>query len=99
VQFRRCIWRSLLEALNIRHSGLDPESRISVWIPAFAGMTALIYANIYGTFRFTRKEWCTRARYSLSGGAICSEVFRDSKASASAKSLVLPIALLLRIDF
>jgi len=40
-----------LEAFNIRHSGLDPESRISVWIPAFAGMTTLIYANIYATFR------------------------------------------------
>jgi hypothetical protein len=42
-----------LEAFNIRHSGLDPESRISVWIPAFAGMTTQIYANIYATFRFT----------------------------------------------
>jgi hypothetical protein len=40
-----------LEAFNIRHSGLDPESRISVWIPAFAGMTTLIYANIYATFK------------------------------------------------
>jgi PAS domain S-box-containing protein len=42
-----------LEAFNIRHSGLDPESRISVWIPAFAGMTTLIYANIYATFRLS----------------------------------------------
>jgi hypothetical protein len=41
-----------LEAFNIRHSGLDPESRISVWIPAFAGMTTLIYENIYATFRY-----------------------------------------------
>jgi hypothetical protein len=41
-----------LEAFNIRHSGLDPESRISVWIPAFAGMITLIYAIIYATFRF-----------------------------------------------
>ena len=38
-----------MEAFNIRHSGLDPESRVSVWIPAFAGMTTLIYANIYAT--------------------------------------------------
>jgi hypothetical protein len=29
-----------LEAFNIRHSGLDPESRMYFWIPAFAGMTA-----------------------------------------------------------
>jgi hypothetical protein len=35
-----------LEAFNIRHSGLEPESGISVWIPAFAGMAALIYADI-----------------------------------------------------
>jgi hypothetical protein len=28
-----------LEAFNIRHSGLDPESRMYFWIPAFAGMT------------------------------------------------------------
>ena len=42
-----------MEAFNIRHSGLDPESRISVWIPAFAGMTTLTYANIYATFRLT----------------------------------------------
>jgi hypothetical protein len=42
-----------LEAFNIRHSGLDPESRISFWIPAFAGMTTMIYANIYAKFRFT----------------------------------------------
>jgi hypothetical protein len=41
-----------LEAFDIRHSGLDPESRISVWIPAFAGMTTLIYGNIYATFRY-----------------------------------------------
>jgi hypothetical protein len=40
-----------LEAFDIRHSGLDPESRIFVWIPAFAGMTTLIYGNIYATFR------------------------------------------------
>jgi len=40
-----------LEAFNIRHSGLDPESRIYVWIPAFAGMTTLIYTNTYATFR------------------------------------------------
>jgi hypothetical protein len=32
-------WKALLEVFNIRHSGLDPESRISFWIPAFAGMT------------------------------------------------------------
>jgi hypothetical protein len=42
---------SLLETFGIRHSGLDPESRISFWIPAFAGMTNLIHANIYATFR------------------------------------------------
>ena len=28
-----------MEAFNIRHSGLDPESRMYFWIPAFAGMT------------------------------------------------------------
>jgi len=44
-----------LEAFNIRHFGLDPESRISVWIPAFAGMTTMIYPNIYATFRFTNE--------------------------------------------
>jgi hypothetical protein len=51
-QLGSCNRKSLLEAFNIRHSGLDPESRISFWIPAFAGMTTLIYANIYATFRF-----------------------------------------------
>jgi hypothetical protein len=45
-----------LEAFNIRHSGLDPESRISFWIPAFAGMTTLSYANIYAAFRLTVTE-------------------------------------------
>jgi hypothetical protein len=40
-----------LEAFTIRHSGPDPESRISFWILAFAGMTTLIWANIYATFR------------------------------------------------
>jgi hypothetical protein len=25
-----------LEAFNLRHSGLDPESRMYFWIPAFA---------------------------------------------------------------
>ena len=50
-----------MEAFHIRHSGLDPvsstgqapESRISFWIPAFAGMTNLISANIYATFSTT----------------------------------------------
>jgi len=41
-QLRSCTWRSLWEAINIRHSGLDPESGISFWIPALAGMTTLI---------------------------------------------------------
>jgi hypothetical protein len=49
-----------LEAFNIRHSGLDPvsstgqspESRLSFWIPAFAGMTHLIYTNIYATGKY-----------------------------------------------
>jgi len=45
---------SLLETFGIRHSGLDPESRISFWIPAFAGIKNLINANIYATFRFVR---------------------------------------------
>ncbi len=42
-----------METFNIRHSGLDPESRLSFWIPAFAGMTTVILANIYTTFRST----------------------------------------------
>jgi hypothetical protein len=44
----------LFKAVENRHSGQakrDPESRISIWIPAFAEMTTLIYANIYATFR------------------------------------------------
>jgi len=45
-----------LGGLNIRHSGLDPESRMYFWIPAFAGMTTPIYANIYATFRSTLKR-------------------------------------------
>jgi hypothetical protein len=40
-----------MEAFDLCHSGLDPESRISFWIPAFAGMTTLIYANFYARFR------------------------------------------------
>ena len=43
--------RNTLGGLHIRHSGLDPESRISFWIPAFAGMTTLVYAIIFATFR------------------------------------------------
>jgi hypothetical protein len=30
-----------MENFEIRHSGLDPESSFSFWIPAFAGMTLL----------------------------------------------------------
>jgi len=45
-----------LEAFSLRHSGLDPESRISAWIPAFAGMTTLIYSNIYATFRLRKRR-------------------------------------------
>lgn len=48
-----------LEAFSIHYSGLDPvagmeqapESRLSFWIPAFAGTTNLISANIYAAFR------------------------------------------------
>ncbi len=39
--------------LQIRHSGLDSESRISFRIPAFAGLTSLIHANICTTLRIT----------------------------------------------
>jgi hypothetical protein len=36
-----------LEAFDIRHSGLDPESRISFWTPAFAGMTTRICTKFH----------------------------------------------------
>ena len=45
-----CIYRNKLKLLSnvvihkslssTRHSGLDPESSVFGWIPAFAGMTA-----------------------------------------------------------
>jgi hypothetical protein len=62
-----------LEVFNLRHSGLDPESRISVWIPAFAGMTTLIYANIYTTFRFRQKGHIDGTIEEVSGGRICRQ--------------------------
>jgi len=48
--------RPLWEAFNIRHSGLDPESRISVWISPFVRMTDLVHVDIYATFRVTRRQ-------------------------------------------
>jgi hypothetical protein len=35
VLFQKLLYRE-------RHSGLDPESSLYTWIPAFAGMTILI---------------------------------------------------------
>jgi hypothetical protein len=49
-----------LEAFNIRHSGLDPESRMYFWIPAFAGMTAQfgpIFMQRLGIFTSPQSEF------------------------------------------
>jgi hypothetical protein len=52
-----------LGAFNIRHSGLDPESRLYFWIPAFAGMTTLIYENIFATFGSSLCDRLSRGVY------------------------------------
>jgi hypothetical protein len=46
----------LREAFNVRHSWLDLESGISVWIFPFVRMTDLDHADIYATFRVTRRQ-------------------------------------------
>jgi hypothetical protein len=38
-----------MENFKIRHSGLDPESSFSFWIPAFPGMTLLELLVFYIT--------------------------------------------------
>ena len=43
--FSCCVRISLPENFSAQHSGLDPESRLPFWIPAFAGMTNRRHEN------------------------------------------------------